>query len=167
VVLNGKQSSWGEIVSGVIQGSCLGPALFLIFINVIDTAVDLTSSLLSKFADDTKWARVVESEEDRRKFQEGVDGLARWSQDWQLLFNVGKCKIMHFGTRNSQNKYTMNGHEMEEVVVEKDVGVLVANTLKPSQQCSAAAGKANGVLGQVSRAVKYRDKEQGVCKTSP
>ena len=65
---------------------------------------------------------------------------------------------MHFGTRNSHNKYTMNGQEMEEVVVEKDVGVLVANTLKPSQQCSAAAGKANGVLGQVSRAVKYRDK---------
>ena len=142
----------------MIQGSCLGPALFLIFINDIDTAVDLTSSLLSKFADDTKWARVVESEEDRRKFQEGVDGLARWSQDWQLLFNVAKCKIMHFGGKNKQNKYTMNGQEMEEVEVEKDVGVMVANNLKPSQQCSAAAGKANGVLGQVSRAVKYRDK---------
>ena len=61
----------------------MSPALFLIFINDIDTTVDLTSSLLSKFADDTKWARIVESEEDRRKFQEGGDGLARWSQDWQ------------------------------------------------------------------------------------
>ena len=35
---------------------------------------------------------------------------------------------------------------------------MVANNVKPSQQCSAAAGKANGVLGQVSRAVKYRDR---------
>jgi ribonuclease P/MRP protein subunit RPP40 len=60
VIMNGQQSLWGEIVSGVIQGSCLGPALFLIFINDVDTAVDLTSSLLSKFADDTKWARIVE-----------------------------------------------------------------------------------------------------------
>lgn len=158
VVLNGQQSSWGEIVSGVIQGSCLGPALFLIFINDIDTAVDLTTSLLSKFADDTKWARVVESEEDRRKFQDGVDGLARWSQDWQLLFNVGKCKIMHFGAKNQNFKYTMNGQEMEEVDMEKDVGVLVTTNLKPSQQCSAAAGKANSVLGQLSRAVRYRDR---------
>ena len=145
-------------MSGVIQGSCLGPALFLIFINDIDTAVDLTASLLSKFADDTKWARIVESEEDKKKFQDGIDGLAQWSQDWQLLFNVGKCKIMHFGSKNKHNKYTMNGNELEVVEVEKDVGVLVSSSLKPSQQCSAAAGKANGVLGQISRAVKYRDK---------
>ena len=158
VVLNGQQSSWGEILSGVIQGSCLGPALFLIFINDIDTAVDLTASLLSKFADDTKWAQTVESEEDRKKFQEGIDGLARWSQDWQLLFNVGKCKILHFGKKNKRFKYTMNGQEMEEVEAEKDVGVLVTTNLEPSQQCSAAAGRANSVLGQLSRAVKYRDR---------
>ena len=158
VILNGQQSSWGEIMSGVIQGSCLGPALFLIFINDIDTAVDMTASLLSKFADDTKWARIVESEEDKKKFQDGIDGLAQWSQDWQLLFNVGKCKIMHFGSKNKHNKYTMNGNELEVVEVEKDVGVLVSSSLKPSQQCSAAAGKANGVLGQIGRAVKYRDK---------
>ena len=158
VILNGQQSSWGEILSGVIQGSCLGPALFLIFINDIDTAVDLTASLLSKFADDTKWARVVESDEDRKKFQDGLDGLARWSEDWQLLFNVGKCKIMHFGTKNRHHKFTKNDQKIEEVEVEKDVGVMVITSLKPSQQCSAAAGKATGVLGLISRAVKYRDK---------
>ena len=65
---------------------------------------------------------------------------------------------MHFGSKNKHNKYTMNGNELEVVEVEKDVGVLVSSSLKPSQQCSAAAGKANGVLGQISRAVKYRDK---------
>ena len=59
VILNGQQSGWGEIVSGVIQGSCLGPALFLVFINDIDTAVDLTNLFLSKFADDTKMASKV------------------------------------------------------------------------------------------------------------
>ena len=117
------------------------------------------ASCFSKFADDTKWARVVVTELDRQKFQEGVDGLERWSKDWQLLFNVGKCKIMHLGAKNNNFSYTMNGVKMEEVVVEKDVGVMVANTLKPSQQCSSAAGKANGVLGQISRAVNYRDKK--------
>ena len=158
VVLNGKQSSWGEIVSGVIQGSCLGPALFLIFINDIDTAVVLTASILSKFADDTKWARIIESEEDRKIFQAGIDGLARWSRDWQLLFNEEKCKIMHFGTNNQNFKYSMNSKELGEVEAEKDVWVMVTTSLMPSKQCSTAAAKANGVLGQISRAVKTRDK---------
>ena len=84
----------------VIQGSCLGPALFLVFINDIDTAVDLTSSFLSKFADDTKMASIVETEDERKKFQEGVDGLSALSKDWQILFNVGKCKVMHSGHNN-------------------------------------------------------------------
>ena len=145
-------------MSGVIQGSCLGPALFLIFINDIDTAVDLTASCIFKFADDTKMASVVQTEEDRRKFQEGVDGLATWSKDWQLLFNVGKCKIMHFGVKNPGFSYSMDGVRLEEVELEKDVGVLVSSSLKPSHQCSAAAAKANGVLGQISRAVNYMDK---------
>ena len=48
---------------------------------------------------------------------------------------------------------------MEEVDKEKDVGVLISSDLKPSQQCSSASGKANGVLGQISRAVNYRDKK--------
>ena len=66
---------------------------------------------------------------------------------------------MHFGARNNKFNYTMDGVRLEEVEVEKDVGVLVASNLRPSQQCSAAAGKANGVLGQISRAVSYRDKK--------
>ena len=55
--------------------------------------------------------------------------------------------------------YTTNGVQLEEIEVEKDVGVLITTDLKPSKQCSAAAGKANGVLGQISRGVKYRDKK--------
>ena len=81
VVLNGQASDWGEVVSSVVQGSCLGPCLFVIFINDIDLAVDALGFII-KFADDSKAGRVVDCQEDRDSFQEMLDRLETWSQDW-------------------------------------------------------------------------------------
>jgi ribonuclease P/MRP protein subunit RPP40 len=64
--------------------------LFVIFINDIDLAVDAMGFIV-KFADDSKAGRVVDSQEDRIAFQEMLDRLETWSQEWQLLFNRGKC----------------------------------------------------------------------------
>ena len=52
----------------------------------------------------------------------------------------------------------MGGREVEVTKVEKDVGVLVEDTLKPTMQCAAAAAKANRILGQLARAVRWRDR---------
>jgi ribonuclease P/MRP protein subunit RPP40 len=64
-VLNGEASEWADVLPVVPHGSVLGPTLFLIFINDIDRVVDVTSSVLLKFANDTKVGRVVENEEQR------------------------------------------------------------------------------------------------------
>jgi hypothetical protein len=112
VVLNGQASDWGDVVSSVVQGSCLGPCLFVIFINDIDLAVDALGFII-KFADDSKAGMVVDCQADRESFQEMLDKLETWSQDWQLLFNRGKCKVMHFGKNNTRQKYTMGGHTLE------------------------------------------------------
>ena len=158
VVLNGNYSEWGDVLSGVPQGSVLGPTLFLMFINDIDLAVDVSGSYLLKFADDTKWSMVVESEEQSRIFQEGILRLEAWSREWQMLFNSDKCHILHLGARNQKFEYIMGGRVLDSVDSEKDLGVIVHKSLKPSAQCAKAAGKANQVLGQLSRAVTYRDK---------
>ena len=51
----------------------------------------------------------------------------------------------------------MGSRVLEAVESEKDVGVAIHKSLKPSLQCARAASKANLVLGQLARAVTYRD----------
>ena len=54
--------------------------------------------------------------------------------------------------------YRMNGNLIDKVVVEKDIGVNVCKTLKPSEHCTRAAGTAIGILYQLLRSFHYRDK---------
>ena len=109
VVINGKASDWGDITSGVVQGSVLGPVLFLMFINDIDTGVEDLEGFISKFADDSKWARKVMDEEDQDQFQKGINNLQAWAETWQMDFNQGKCHVLHLGRSNNKYNYTMGG----------------------------------------------------------
>ena len=163
VVLLGEASDWAEVLSGVPQGSVLGPLCFIIFINDIDLAIDILLSILFKFADDTKAGRVVATGTDQSELQNELNKFLEWAETWQMSFNSSKCKVMHLGRRNPGFSYTMGGHApagtiLESVKEEKDVGVWISDNLKPSHQCAKAAKKANSVLGQMSRAVTYRDR---------
>ena len=108
VVLNGTKSSWEEVLSGVPQGSVLGPILFTIFINDIDGAAPL-ADILRKFADDTKLGKVIRSQEDAEALQQALAALERWAAQWCMAFNVKKCKVMHVGRGNPQHEYVMDG----------------------------------------------------------
>ena len=163
VVLNGVVSDWDYVSSGVPQGSVLGPTCFVVFIDDLDEVVDLVNGFIYKFADDTKYGKTVVDEADREQMQQCIDKLLEWADNWQMEFNSSKCKILHVGNTNPRFTYTMGGYApggalLESVEKEKDIGVLIHESLKPSYQCAKAAAKANAVLGQMSRAFHYRDK---------
>ena len=92
VVLNGGKSNWADVMSGVPQGSVLGPLLFVIFINDIDD--NIVNDIL-KFADDTKLLGTVSTKEEVDQFRKDLHKLFTWSQEWQMLFNVAKCGVVH------------------------------------------------------------------------
>ena len=75
-----------------------------------------------------------------------------------MAFNAKKCKVLHGGRTNPRYKYVMNGEELESVKEEKDLGVFIEDTMKPTKQCAAAAKAANFALGQLQRAFHYRKK---------
>ena len=156
-VLNGCHSSWSKVSSGVPQGSVIGPLLFIIYINDIDYAIDALT-VIKKFADDTKICRHVDNTTDRDQLQHQLDNLFHWSREWQMLFNLDKCVVMHLGSSNMGCEYTMCGEVLKTTETEKDLGVYLNKSMKPSVQVAEAVKKANQVLGQLLRAVTYRDK---------
>ena len=158
VVLNGKASNWADVLSGVPQGSVLGPILFLIYINDIDDAIDCVSTLMKKFADDTKIASIADTLEQCQLLQEQIDALQRWADIWQMSFNVDKCVVMHIGQNNPSYAYTMNGTELKITECEKDIGVYMQPSLKPSIHIAEAVKTANRVLGMLLKSLTFRDK---------
>uniref|UniRef100_A0A670J9Y2 Reverse transcriptase domain-containing protein n=1 Tax=Podarcis muralis TaxID=64176 RepID=A0A670J9Y2_PODMU len=156
VLINGSSSSWRRVTSGVPQGSVLGPVLFNIFINDLD---DGLKGILIKFADDTKLGGVANTPEDRITLQNDLDRLENWAKTNKMNFNREKCKVLHLGKKNERHKYKMGDTWLESSTCEKDLGVLVDHKLDMSQQCDAAAKKANAILGLINRSIASRSRE--------
>ena len=91
------------VLSGVPQGSVLGPILFLI--NDLDYGI---RNWILKFADDTKLFSRITDNMDVVKLQEDLSRLIRWSEEWQMLFNVGKCKVSTLGIANCRINQSIN-----------------------------------------------------------
>ena len=98
VVLNGEESNWLDVTSGIPQGSVLGPILFLVYINDLPEVVHNAVKL---FADDTKLYGNSCTDEDQHLLQDDINSLIQWSDSWLLKFNISKCKHMHLGNRNT------------------------------------------------------------------
>lgn len=155
VGLNKKYSEWENVVSGVPQGSVLGPLLFLIYINDLDKGI---ISKLGKFADDTKVARSVSNVSEVAILREDLGRIFQWSVDWQMLFNLNKCTVMHLGRNNPQNEYTMGNNILKKSKQERDLGVIMDSSGKSTEQCIIAVKKANAMLGMIKRNIKFKSK---------
>ena len=154
VAVAGDFSTWIEVLSGVPQGSVLGPTLFVCFINDMP---DVVESFVYMHADDSKIFRKVNFVYEAESLQRDLDSLQDWESKWQLRFNVDKCKVMHLGgNRNSHAKYFMKG-SVQETVEEKDLGVWISNDLKFSTHVAKSVNKANQVLGLIRRSFTYLD----------
>ena len=119
------------MLSGVPQGSVVGPVLFMLFINDLDKTITRKQTL-KKFADDTKVAQVIENADDEVELQGTLDRLVRWADTWGMAFNVSKCHVMHIGPKNPRHSYKMAGVVLGTSESERDIGVTVDHNLKPS-----------------------------------
>ena len=126
VRINSTTSALSDVISGVPQGSVLGPVLFLIFINDLQ---DIVNGIVKIFADDYKTFSKISTVNAHDRLQENLDELCDWSNTWKLKFNAAKYKVLHFNPDiNNHYRYTMldssdNYVALDEVDEEKDLGV--------------------------------------------
>jgi hypothetical protein len=160
VNVNGTKSEWKEVISGVPQGSVLGPILFICYINDMPETV---KSLIRIFADDTKVFSKINSDADHERLQEDLNALQTWSDKWQLRFNAKKCAVLHLGYYNQRRPYQMSSQgtqiTLESTTCEKDLGVHIDPSLNFSKHCEKAANKANRMLGLIKRSFDYMDED--------
>ena len=90
VTVNGKNSEWREVKSSVVQGSVLGPLLFVLYIDDIDDCLKKREGIAPKFADDTKIAKVVKDQQTATEMQSVIHELESWCKKWAMHFNVKK-----------------------------------------------------------------------------
>ena len=132
VVLNGISSDWTDVISGVPQGSVLGPILFILYVNDLP---DKVKSYCKIFADDTKLYKEINNLKDYEDLQDDIYELCRWTTKWLLFFNANKCKVLHIGNNNPRFDYEMTDKNYNKVNIkvvdhEKDLGVIFQENLK-------------------------------------
>ena len=160
VVVHGSSSDAIDVLSGVPQGSVVGPVLFLVYINHI------ISGLVSKvvlFADDLKLflaLPLTNLNDGCVVMQNDVSLLHHRSLSWGLNFSVNKCARIHFCRYNSMEvNYLIGANQIPNKDVFRDLGVLVDSSLKFHLHVREVFCKANGVANNILKSTVCRTPE--------
>ena len=157
-----KRLSSSEIVrSGVPQGSCLGPILFLIMISDIDDKDD-TESTVSSFADDTKVSRIIRLLQDCDDLQTSLNHIYNWSSINNMNFNELKFKALRYGGDIEDIKdfkyKTPTGKEIPFESSVKDLGIIMSNNLTFKEHIETLATRCRGLSAWILRTFITRQK---------
>jgi len=152
VLVEGTMSAPQPVLSGVPQGTVLGPLLFLIYIN--DISSDLSPGTeIRLFADDSLLYRRISSPEDTAILQQDLDRLQQWEATWKMEFHPQKCQLLRITNKRKPilSAYNIHGITLEETDAAKYLGVTIDSKLKWKQQYASVIKKANGMLAFLRR----------------
>ena len=167
VVVKGFHSREAPVISGVPQGTVLGPVLFLIFINDLENEV--VNSNLCFFADDTRISNRIKSMESKALLEMDLQNVMKWSRENNMELNQKKFELQSY--QACSNPFIQNlpfspqlySYEISSALTLEpkcqltDLGVLVTNDLSWSPHIASLVSKARGVAAWVLSVFKSRD----------
>ena len=170
VVLNNVKSSLKPVISGVPQGSILGPIFFVIFINDLPACLN-EGTQIALYADDTKIWRSICSDHDHVMLQKDIDNLNDWAMRNKMKFHPRKCKVVSLCHRESpltarsslgvftlpfiDFHYTIGEDSLEYADTEKDLGILVNSSFDFTDHIGTLISKANQQFGLLRRTCHF------------
>ena len=156
VVLDGQASDPVPVLSDVLEGSVLGPILYLIFINDL---LDKIKSSVCLFADNCVLYRKVHSLQDCLILQEDLDSLGLWEAEWQMKINVAKCNsirvTLHYSQKQIIHDYILHQQTLENVKSIKYLSITTAENMDWSQHISDISSKATKTLDFLRRNLAF------------
>ena len=158
VRVEGSMSSNFEVISGVPQGSVLGPLLFLIHIYDIDDEVEYSRT--ASFADDTRVSKNVKEITDCDKLQADLGKIYEWADFNHMEFNQSKFELIRYGKHpdfDYQYK-TADGNQIEEKDGTKDLGVFIDKEITFKNHINEAVLSAKKVMGITWRTFRTRER---------
>ena len=163
VVIDGSCSEYSNVVSGIPQGSVLGPVLFIIYINDLVGYCEMDSSIFL-YADDAKLYRLITTENDRLTLQKDLQAIVYWINKYMLKLNEAKCKVVSYGRHIDKSfSYSINGNDLENLDSYKDLGVIFDSKLKFGLHINEKVNKANAMLGIIKRNFTDLSKHAFLC----
>ena len=155
VRIDGVVSEEKTVISGVPQGSVLGPFLFLIYVNDMPEVV---RSRLFLFADDNKVYRIIEkASKDRAILQENLDELYTWSNIWLMRIHPEKLFGMEIGGEREipEYEYTVGPMMVRTSNQERDIGIEIDDKLSFADHINSQVKKANSKAGWLRRTFQF------------
>ena len=159
VGVDGRLSDLTSVLSGVPQGTVLGPCLFLI--HLMDLSCNISSeTTASSFADDTRLQRGISSEEDCVALQEDLDKVYSWAEETGMVFNAGKFELLRFWLDRETAPDILymapDGGPIEEKDCLRDLGVRVSTDLTFSMQIDMVVESGSRMAGWALRTFRWR-----------
>ena len=155
-VLNGVVSDSVDVLSGVPQGSVLGPLLFIIYVNDLASLSLSGTSKVILYVDDLALHRPITSANDYYVLQEDITAIENWTAANNLQFNISKCKYRMISRRRTPGiqvpPLTLNGVPLERWRLSSIWAyILLSSDLSWSNHIDSVCSRAKRILGLLYR----------------
>ena len=155
VVVNHSLSDPSEVLSGVPQGSVLGPILFLLFISDISNYIDPTC-VCKIFADDLKVYHTRQRTYHVNHLQRTLDEIIQWAKTWQLSIAVPKCSVLYVGNNNPHLSNILAGVLILEQNDVRDLGVQISSNLSFVCHITNVVNKSSRLVNMIFRCFTHK-----------